>query len=158
VLELTYPEYIQVLEEKIMKRFTVVLVLCGLTVALGAGLKGIPQNLTGFEKWTQVAKNLDTGGPHSGQSKIVFANKLAADAWKKKGALPVGSIVVKTSGKVSSPAFVAVMTKRAGGWYYEEYFPKKGVYSVGAGGPGGQALCKDCHAGVADQDYLFTRP
>jgi hypothetical protein len=141
-----------------MKRVTTVLALVCASLAFGAGLSGLPKELSGFEKWTQVAKNLETGGPHSGQQKVVFANKIAATAWKTKGKLPVGSIVVKTAGKVSSPSFVAVMYKRSSGWYYEEYFPKSGKYSVGAGGPGGQALCKDCHEGAFDKDYLFTRP
>ena len=124
-------------------------------MAFATGLVGLPKTLTGFEKWTVVAKNLDTGGPHTGQSKLVFANKIAATAWKKPGKLPVGSIVIKTGGKISSPSFVAVMYKRTTGWYYEEYFPKSGKYSIGAGGPNGQALCKDCHAGGTDE--LFTR-
>jgi hypothetical protein len=141
-----------------MKPVFALLLVSSLTVALGAGLSGLPKELTGFEKWAQVAKNLDTGGPHSGQRKVVFANKIAADAWKKQGKLPVGSIVVKTAGPTASPGFVAVMYKRSNGWYYEEYFPKGGKYSVGAGGPGGQALCSDCHAAVANKDYLYTRP
>ncbi len=135
------------------KYILAVLVLGG--VALATGLVGLPKTLTGFEKWTVVAKNLDTGGPHSGQTKQVFANKIAATAWKKSGKLPIGSIVIKTGGKISSPSFVAVMYKRSTGWYYEEYFPRNGKYSIGAGGVNGQALCKDCHAGGTDE--LFTR-
>jgi hypothetical protein len=123
--------------------------------AFAATLVGLPKTIVGFEKWAVVAKNLDTGGPHSGLSKQVFANKIAAAAWKKTGKLPIGSIVIKTGGKISSPSFIAVMYKRQTGWYYEEYFPKKGKYSLGAGGPKGQALCKDCHAGGTDE--LFTR-
>ena len=125
------------------------------SVVFATGLVGLPKTLTGFEKWTVVAKNLKTDGPHSGQTKQVFANTIAAAAWKKTGKLPVGSVVIKTSGKVSSPGFIAVMYKRSTGWYYEEYFPKNGKYGIGAGGPNGQALCKDCHEGGKDE--LFTR-
>ncbi len=138
-----------------MTKYVLAIVLAGMGFVFAAGLKGLPSTLGGFEKWAVVAKNLDTGGPHSGLSKQVFANKIAAAAWKKTGKLPVGSIVVKTSGKISSPGFVAVMYKRSSGWYYEEYFAKNGSYSIGAGGANGQALCKDCHAGGKDE--LFTR-
>jgi hypothetical protein len=137
-----------------MTKYILVVLALG-SLAVAAGLVGLPKSLTGFEKWTVVAKNLETGGPHSGQNKQVFANKIAAIAWKKTGALPIGSIVIKTGGKISSPNFVAVMYKRSSGWYYEEYFPKNGKYSIGAGGANGQALCKDCHAGAKDE--LFTR-
>ena len=137
-----------------MTKYILVVLALG-SMAFATGLVGLPKTLTGFEKWTVVAKNLDTGGPHTGQTKQVFANKIAATAWKKTGKLPVGSIVIKTGGKISSPSFVAVMYKRTSGWYYEEYFPRNGNYSIGAGGPNGQALCKDCHAGGIDE--LFTR-
>jgi hypothetical protein len=137
-----------------MTKYILVVLALG-SLALATGLIGLPKSLTGFEKWTVVAKNLDTSGPHSGQNKQVFANKIAAAAWKKTGALPIGSVVIKTGGKVSSPNFVAVMYKRSSGWYYEEYFPRNGKYSIGAGGANGQALCKDCHAGAKDE--LFTR-
>jgi Cytochrome P460 len=125
------------------------------SVALAANLSGLPKTAQGFEKWTVVAKNLDQGGPHSGQSKRVFANKTAAAAWKKPGALPIGSIVIKTAGDIKKPSFIAIMEKRKNGWYFEEYFPKGSKYALGAGGPKGQALCTDCHEG--GQDQLFTR-
>ena len=137
-----------------MTKYILAVLVLG-SVALATGLVGLPKTLTGFEKWAVVAKISDTGGPHSGQTKQVFANKIAATAWKKPGKLPVGSIVIKTGGKISSPNFVAVMYKRTTGWYYEEYFPRNGKYSIGAGGPNGQALCKDCHDGGTDE--VFTR-
>jgi hypothetical protein len=125
------------------------------SAALATSLSGLPKNIQGFEKWSVVAKNLDTGGPHSGQSKRVFANKIAAVAWKKSGALPIGSIVIKTGGDLKKPSFIATMEKRKNGWYFEEYFPKGSSYRLGAGGPNGQALCVNCHED--GQDQLFTR-
>jgi hypothetical protein len=133
----------------------IVMVMVVSSLALASGLVGLPKDIVGFNNWAVVAKIKDTGGAHTGQNKQVFANKIAAAAWKKAGKLPVGSVVIKTGGKVSSPAFIAVMYKRSSGWYYEEYFPKGGRYSIGAGGKGGQALCKDCHLGGTDE--LFTR-
>ncbi len=138
-----------------MTKYILLAVILG-SVAWAAGLVGLPKSILGFEKWTVVAKNLETGGAHAGQNKQVFANKIAAGAWKKTGKLPIGSLIVKTGGKVSSPTFVATMEKRSSGWYYEEYFPRNGKYVLVYGGPNGQALCKDCHAGGTDE--LFTRP
>jgi hypothetical protein len=133
----------------------VVTVLLVSSLALASGLVGLPKDIAGFAKWSVVAKIKDTGGAHAGQNKQVFANTIAAAAWKKPGKLPVGSVVIKTGGKITAPDFIAVMYKRQSGWYYEEYFPRAGKYSIGAGGKGGQALCKDCHDGGTDE--LFTR-
>ena len=140
-----------------MKRLLMVAGLIALAGAFAANLPGLRPELNGFSAWTKVSSPKDTGGPHAGLSKAVFANKIAADAWKKKGALPLGSIVVKTAGNISNPSFIAVMLKQKTGWYYEEYFPKGGRYTVGAGGPGGQGLCSSCHEDGAN-DFLFTRP
>ncbi len=140
-----------------MKRWLMVAGVIALAGAFAANLPGLRPELNGFTTWTKVSSPKDTGGPHAGLSKVVFANKIAADMWKKKGALPIGSIVVKTAGAVANPTFIAVMLKQKSGWYYEEYFPKGGRYTVGAGGPGGQALCSNCH-GDAANDFLFTRP
>jgi hypothetical protein len=142
---------------RILKHMTkyIVAVLLVSSLVWASGLLGLPKDIAGFGTWAVVAKIKDTGGAHAGQNKQVFANKIAAAAWKKSGKLPVGSVVIKTGGKVSSPSFIAVMYKRSSGWYYEEYFPRGGKYSIGAGGKGGQALCKDCHDGGVDE--LFTR-
>jgi Cytochrome P460 len=136
-----------------MKKIFVLVVAGILSLALAAGLNGLPKNIVGFEKWTKVAKNLDTGGPHAGETKIVFANVVAAKAWKGKSALPLGSLVVKTAGSVSSPSFVAIMKKTSKGWDYAEYMPSSGKYSlIGSG-----ASCSGCHVNAKAKDYLFSR-
>ena len=140
-----------------IKKVLLVAGLLAFTGAFAANLPGLRPELNGFAAWTKVSFLKDTGGPHAGLSKVVFANNIASAAWKKKGALPLGSIVVKTAGGIKNPSFIAVMLKRKTGWYYEEYFPKGGRYSVGAGGPGGQALCSNCHED-GPNDFLFTRP
>jgi hypothetical protein len=127
------------------------------SIALGAGLQGLRPEIQSYAQWQRLAAPKDTGGAHPGVGKVVYANALAAKAWRTKGALPVGSIVVKTAGSSAKPSFVAVMLKRKDGWYYEEYFPRGARYVVGAGGPGGQALCVNCHSD-APRDALFTRP
>jgi Cytochrome P460 len=136
-----------------MKRFLLMVFAAISSIALAAGLSGLPKNIVGFEKWEVVAQNLDTGGPHAGENKIVFANVKAAKVWRGKNPLPVGSLVVKTAGGVSSPSFVAVMKKTTKGWDYAEYTPNKGKYSlIGSG-----ASCSGCHEDAKANDYLFSR-
>ncbi|WP_084542162.1 cytochrome P460 family protein [Calidithermus chliarophilus] len=130
-----------------------------LALALAAGLNGVPAKYAEYAKWEIVAdKGLPTGGPHAGQQKVVYANPVAAREWKGGKALPLGSIVVKTTGPASAPTLIAVMEKRAEGWYYEEYLPEAGKYVLKFGGPGKQQLCVGCHTGAKAKDYLFTRP
>ena len=124
-----------------------------LRFAVATGDPGLPTAIAGFEKWAQVAKVSDTGGPHPGQNKTVFASPIAAKAWKAKGALPVGSIIVKTAGAVTAPSLVAVMNKTSTGWVYEEFTPKDGKYTLFARG----SLCSNCHEGAKAKDFLFTR-
>ena len=129
-------------------------------VAVATGLPGLPGYIEGFERWEKVAlKGLPDGGPHPGKGKVVFANPAGARAWKGKAPLPVGSIVVKTTGPAGKPELVAVMRKDRSGWFYEEYLPGGGgFYRLAFGGPGRQGLCSGCHADVKEKDFLFTRP
>ena len=123
------------------------------SLALGAGLSGLPKSIAGFEKWKVVAQNLDTGGPHAGENKMVFASLTAAKVWKGKNPLPVGSLIVKTAGSLGSPTFVAIMTKTSLGWDYAEYTATKGKYNlIGSG-----ASCSGCHQNAKANDYLFSR-
>ena len=136
-----------------MKQILVMVVAGISSLALGAGLSGLPKNIAGFEKWTQVAQNLDTGGPHAGENKIVFASSKAAKVWKGKNPLPVGSLIVKTAGSLAKPSFVAIMTKTSKGWDYAEYTATNGKYSlIGSG-----AFCSTCHQNAKANDYLFSR-
>jgi hypothetical protein len=85
------------------------LVLVGVSaVAWGmvsaAGLADLPANIRGFAKWQKVVTTgLPKDGPHAGPSKVIYANPAAAKAWKGKEPLPVGSLVVKTTGPASKP-------------------------------------------------------
>ncbi len=136
-----------------MKQIFVMVVAGISSIALSAGLSGLPKNIVGFEKWKVVAQNLDTGGPHAGENKMVFANAMGAKVWKGKNALPVGSLVVKTAGSIASPSFVAIMKKTTKGWDYTEYTPSDGKYKlIGSG-----SSCSGCHANAKAKDYLFSR-
>jgi hypothetical protein len=119
-----------------------------------AALTGLPKDVTGFATWKKVVTTgLPLDGPHAGKDKLVYANPIAAKAWAGKAALPVGSLVVKTAGSASAPGYVAVMTKTAQGWKYEEYAAKSGTYSlIGSG-----TLCSSCHVNAKDKDFLFSR-
>lgn len=130
-----------------------------LALGVAAGLNGVPAKYAEYARWEVVAgKGLPAGGPHAGQPKVVYANPAAAREWKGGKALPLGSIVVKTTGPAGAPTLIAVMEKRAEGWYYEEYLPEAGKYALKFGGPGKQQLCAGCHTGAKAKDYLFTRP
>jgi hypothetical protein len=133
-------------------------IILGSSVVLALILAGLPQNIQSFAKWKKlVTTGLPIDGPHAGKTKLVYGNDLAAKAWKGTEPLPLGSLVVKTSGPASKPGLVALMEKRSTGWYYAEYLPNgKGGYTLAFGGPGKQALCADCH-GNAENDALFTR-
>jgi Cytochrome P460 len=136
-----------------MKRVFVIAIVSVSSIVLAAGLNGLPKSIAGFEKWTKLAQNLDTGGPHAGENKIVFANAMGAKVWRGKNPLPIGSLIVKTAGSVSSPTFVAIMTKTNKGWDYAEYTPTDGKYNlIGSG-----ASCSGCHANAKANDYLFSR-
>ena len=126
--------------------------------SMAAGMVGLPDDISGYEKWTKVATNLKTDGPHSGTNKVVYANEAAAKAWKGTEPLPVGSLVVKTGGDEAAPNFVAIMRKTKDGWFYEEYAPGDGKFNLLAGGAGKQAQCSACHSGAQKKDFLFTRP
>ena len=127
-------------------------------VALAVSLNGFPTKYSQYDQWEKVAvKGLPTGGPHAGQEKVVYANPAAFKDWKSGKPLPAGSIVVKTAGPANAPTLVAVMEKREGGWYYEEYFPEGGKYLLKFGGPNGQQLCVGCHTRAQDKDFLFSR-
>ena len=142
-----------------MKQWLLSAAVVVLMLALAAGLNGVPAKYAEYPRWEIVAdKGLPTGGPHAGQQKVVYANPVAAREWKSGKALPVGSIVVKTAGPADVPTLIAVMEKRAEGWYYEEYLPEGGKYVLKFGGPGKQQLCVGCHTGAKAKDYLFTRP
>lgn len=130
-----------------------------LAFALAVSLNGLPAKYSEYDKWEKVVlQGLPASGPHAGQAKLVYANPAAAKDWKGSKELPLGSIVVKTAGPTNAPTLVAVMEKRQGGWYYEEYFPEGGKYLLKFGGPGGQQLCVGCHTGAKAKDFLFTRP
>jgi Cytochrome P460 len=136
-----------------MKQIFMVVIAAISSMTLAAALSGLPKNIAGFEKWRVVAQKLDTGGPHAGENKMVFANAVGAKAWKGKNALPIGSLVVKTAGSVSNPSFVAIMKKTAKGWDYAEYTPTDGKYNlIGSG-----TSCSGCHQNAKAKDYLFSR-
>ena len=127
------------------------LFLTGISIAAMAGL---PQNFQGFAAWAIVAKGLPSGGEHMGKGKVVYANPIAAKAWKSKASMPVGSLIAKAPGDPGSAKWVATMQKIAKGWSYQEFVLRSGRYVL-ADEP--QAECIECHERVKANDYLFSR-
>ncbi len=136
-----------------MKRILVLLLALSFSIGFAA-LSGIPDDVQGYARWKRVVTSgMALDGPHAGKNKKVYANPIAAKAWAGKEAFPVGSLVVKTAGKVSTPDFVGIMRKTADGWEYEEYLGKDGSYSLMMKG----AMCQACHEKAKAKDYVFTR-
>lgn len=93
--------------------------------------------------------------PHKDEVEI-FVNPTVAAALDAKQAItswPVGSVIVKEGFDGSDRELVAIMEKRADGWYWAEY--------DGSGDPlysGRPSLCIDCHASGADGVRAFGFP
>lgn len=112
---------------------------------------------------SEIAKERKRLGPHFAPAIIVYANSAAHAHLRGGGAgpMPVGSVIVKE--KVSSDrptqAFgYGAMIKREAG-YDPEHGDWEYVYAtLGEGGTverGKLESCIACHAGQANQDYLF---
>lgn len=138
------------------------------TTAAQTPLPGLPRSTAGFEDWFRlndrpIADSPDT--PH-GAAKNVYMNRDAdevVDGPRLRVPLPPGTVVVKTGGRGDDPmAFVSVMEKvpdfdpQHGDWRFTEYVRtgEAAGYTVLAEGP----ACWACHAGVTDQDWLYTKP
>ncbi len=93
--------------------------------------------------------------PH-GDDVDIFVNPTIAAALDAKVAItswPVGSVIVKEGFDGNDRELVAIMEKRADGWYWAEY--------DGSGDPlysGKPSICTECHASGADSVRAFGFP
>jgi hypothetical protein len=97
-----------------------------------------------------------TQAPHGKQVEI-WMNKAVADVLAEKKPLaewPVGSLIIKDGyGNDGDLDIVAVMEKRADGWFWAEYDGKgDSLYS------GKPETCTDCHARGSDFVRAFSLP
>lgn len=81
------------------------------------------------------------------------ATKKALDEKQPLTAWPVGTLIVKDGYDGADLAFVAVMEKRQGGWFFAEYDAEGSAkYS------GKPSLCVDCHRAGSDFVRAFALP
>ncbi len=109
-----------------------------------------------YRSWARAPgyeRRRDADSPHADQVDIyvndVVANALAGGpitAW------PVGSIVVKDGFDGDALELIAVMEKRADGWFWAEYFDDVSRYS------GTPEVCTGCHADGDDGVMAFGLP
>jgi hypothetical protein len=124
-------------------------------------LPGLPRWTAGYPGWRQL--NSDPlpprdADPHLG-TKNVFVSRPAHG-----GAYPVGTVVVKEGFRPGKDfvGLIATMRKLDGAnpehndWVFVEWTrdaTNAPFEELASGG-----VCSSCHAGVAGQDYVFTRP
>jgi Cytochrome P460 len=120
------------------------------------------------ELWTQIheldyrswqrapgyAERRASNAPHSDAVEI-FVNDVVTQALSAGPAAswPVGSLIVKDGWDGETLQLVAVMEKRASGWYWAEYDG-----SGDAAYSGSPTLCIDCHRSGADFVRAFGLP
>lgn len=81
------------------------------------------------------------------------STKKAIDEKRKLSEWPVGTLIVKDGYDGGDLSFVAVMEKRAGGWFFAEYDADgTAKYS------GKPSLCVDCHRSGSDFVRAFSLP
>ncbi len=127
--------------------------------------RGLPRYATNYFRWTRLnAVPLRRAAIPHGEAKRVYVNRsreVVTSLNRRGGDYPDGTVVVKTGAEDGDRAsIVAIMRKVAGAdpargdWQYPEFERKApgGRYILrGAGQP-----CWTCHAGAADQDWVFT--
>lgn len=96
-----------------------------------------------------------SNAPHGGRVNI-YVNDVVADALAHEHDLeewPVGSIIAKDGFDGSDLELIALMEKRADGWFWAEFDDDgDSIYS------GKPALCIDCHRRGADFVRAFDLP
>jgi hypothetical protein len=96
----------------------------------------------------------NAASPHAEEVDIYVNGVVAkalADA-KPLAEWPEGSVIVKDGWDGSDLELIAVMQKRADGWFWAEFFDDESKYS------GKPSVCIDCHASGADSVRAFPLP
>ena len=108
-----------------------------------------------WERAPGYAQRRASNAPHSDAVEI-FVNDVVADALESESASdswPVGSLIVKDGWDGDTLDLVAVMEKRASGWYWAEY--DGGGDADYSGSP---SVCIDCHRSGDDFVRAFGLP
>lgn len=110
-----------------------------------------------YRTWARAPgyeKRRSSNAPHSDEVDI-FVNSVVANALAEGRPLtawPEGSLIVKDGWDGADLELIAVMEKRADGWFWAEYYDDESKYS------GKPDLCIDCHARGADMVRAFSLP
>lgn len=124
----------------------------------GAGFRSwarAPGYATRRESFTLHAREVDIYV--SKEMDDTLRTPLTATSTKLPNEWPVGSIVVKEGFSGGSMKLVAVMEKRADGWFWAEYFDTDGTAKFS----GRPSVCIDCHdnrRSYSDWVYSFELP
>jgi hypothetical protein len=95
----------------------------------------------------------DAESPHADQVDVYVNDVVeAALAGGPIAAWPVGSVIVKDGFDGDALELIAVMEKRADGWFWAEYFDDVSKYS------GTPEVCTGCHEGGDDFVMAFDFP
>ena len=113
----------------------------------------------GFQSWER-APGFPTRKPsftlHSNAVEVFVSPEISAVLGTKLVTeWPLGSIIVKEGFDGSSRRLVAIMEKRADGWFWAEYFDGTAKFS------GRPSVCIDCHdnrKSYSDWVYSFELP
>lgn len=109
----------------------------------------------GWERAPGYESRRDSNAPHSDAVEI-FVNDIVRGALASKEPIskwPVGSLIVKDGWDGAELELVAVMEKRAAGWYWAEYDAQGDAAYSGA-----PELCTSCHSTGADFVRAFPFP
>lgn len=128
----------------------------------GQSIANYVERISPYESWPLwpgTEKMYEGASPH-GAFLTTYVNSVAYKAIQNKaGPLPNGSIIVKENyGKNEKLAAVTVMKKvkgfapDSGNWFYIKYKPE----AITIQAEGDVDSCRQCHAKVKDNDWLFT--
>lgn len=110
-----------------------------------------------YRNWARAPgyeKRRNSDAPHADEVDI-YVNSVVSSALaggKPLDTWPEGAIIVKDGWDGQELELIAVMEKRADGWFWAEYFDGESKYS------GRPELCTDCHASGSDMVRAFSLP
>ncbi len=126
--------------------------------------QAILASVKGYESWpkfTEMQQPTRSEG-HMNMYVLGFHNQVVADAITAHTLpLPEGAIIVKQERMKpdAAPMSITVMSKQGGAWYYVKASPDgmkvMTMNDMALAGPE-VGMCKDCHGGAADNDYVLT--
>ncbi len=131
-----------------------------------AGESTLLDEVDGYRGWARAPGDYEvplvpSQGVHGGFVDI-YVNDVVADALLSEedtlSAWPTGSIIVKdgfSDAEGTSLSLIAIMEKRAGGWYWEEYTADDLETPIFSGAPD---ICVDCHSAGSDSVRAFSLP